>query len=561
MNRELCSFLRQLRDGHRLLPKFYSIPSSRNNGKVSNQLLTNWQWGRRYSSTVGLQKSGLIDLAPGEGLLFFDSSYHTQNLHLYRLMNMLWLTGLESYSYFCKDVYPLKTAIYDIRYLMMRYDRQSIESRIRTQYIPKSLLNSEFTITGIVPMLKDGGAFVKFRSPNVEETETIIANFLKEKRLKPWFSPLRRVRAYIVRGRPWLEDLYRFPSTRLKVEFIGGEGSPGQEALYTLFRRYGRIVDILPQLPGSKELPKFAIVQYLRMRSATAARNCLHGYTGPEMEAVPGKGPKARLRILYERTIKTNWIKDWLVNHPRIVIPLVAAFIATFTVAIFDPVRTWFVKAKITGALNISDNTYYNWLKRHTIGMLPIGARRRDMGELWAVWDERREQVEQLKAWLLETVGTFIVVQGPRGSGKRGLVVDTVLAHRGNVLIIDCEPIDQAHGDSAIIAAAAAQVGYRPVFSWLNTISSLLDLAAQGTIGNSAGFSQTLETQFNKILLNTGTALRAVALRDKHTDNKDQWLSDEEYLSAHPEKRPVVVIDNFLHMEGNSIIYERLADW
>lgn len=493
--------------------------------------------------------------------MFFDSSYHTQNLHLYRLMNMLWLTGLESYSYFCKDVYPLKTAIYDIRYLMMRYDRQSIESRIRAQYIPKSLLNSEFTITGIVPMLKDGGAFVKFRSPNVEETETIIANFLKEKRLKPWFSPLRRVRAYIVRGRPWLEDLYRFPSTRLKVEFIGGEGSPGQEALYTLFRRYGRIVDILPQLPGSKELPKFAIVQYLRMRSATAARNCLHGYTGPEMEAVPGKGPKARLRILYERTIKTNWIKDWLVNHPRIVIPLVAAFIATFTVAIFDPVRTWFVKAKITGALNISDNTYYNWLKRHTIGMLPIGARRRDMGELWAVWDERKEQVEQLKAWLLETVGTFIVVQGPRGSGKRGLVVDTVLAHRGNVLIIDCEPIDQAHGDSAIIAAAAAQVGYRPVFSWLNTISSLLDLAAQGTIGNSAGFSQTLETQFNKILLNTGTALRAVALRDKHTDNKDQWLSDEEYLSAHPEKRPVVVIDNFLHMEGNSIIYERLADW
>ncbi|KAG0637377.1 RNA12 protein-domain-containing protein [Tuber brumale] len=531
MNRGLYFFPRQPPHGRRLLPKFCFTPWPRNNGNVSNRLLTNWQWVRRYSSTVDSKKSGFIDLAPGEGLLFFD------------------------------NVYPLKTAIYDIRYLMMRYDKQSIESRIRAQYIPEGLLTSEFTITEIVPRLKDGGAFVKFRSPNVKETEAIIADFLREKKLKPWFSPFKRVRAYIVRGKPWLEDLYRFPSTRLKVEFIGGEGSLSQEAIYALFRRYGRIIDILPQPPGSKELPKFTIVQYLRTRGATAARNCLHGYTVPETEVVLGKEPGVTLRILYERTIKTHWIKDWLVNHPRIVIPLVAAFMATFTVAIFDPVRTWFVKAKITGALNISDNTYYNWLKRYTIGMLPIGAKHTGMDDLWAVWDERKEQVEQLKAWLSETVETFIVVQGPRGSGKKDLVVDTVLAHRKNVLIIDCEPIDETHGDSAAIAAAAAQVGYRPVFSWLNTISSLLDLAAQGTIGSSAGFSQTLETQFNKILQNTGTALKVVALRDKGTDNKDQGLSDDEYLSAHPEKRPVVVIDNFLHMEGNSIIYKRLADW
>ncbi|CAZ82498.1 unnamed protein product [Tuber melanosporum] len=531
MNRGLCSFLRQPPPGRRLLPNFCFTPWSRTNGNVSNRLHTNWKLGRRYSSTIGLQKSGFIDVAPGEGLLFFD------------------------------NVYPLKTAIYDIRYLMMRYDKQSIESRIRAQYIPEGLLNSEFTITEIVPRLKEGGAFVKFRSRNVEETEAIIADFLREKKLKPWFSPFKRVRAFIVRGKPWLEDLYRFPSTRLKVEFIGGEGSLSQEAIYALFRRYGRIIDILPQPPGSKELPKFTIVQYLRTRSATAARNCLHGYTIPGTEAVLGKEPGVTLRVLYERAIKTNWIKDWLFNHPRIVIPLVAAFVATFTVAIFDPVRTWFIKAKITGALNISDNTYYNWLKRHTIGMLPIGAKHTDMDDLWAVWDERKEQVEQLKAWLSETVETFIVVQGPRGSGKKDLVVDTVLAHRENVLIIDCEPIDETHGDSAAIAAVAAQVGYRPVFSWLNTISSLLDLAAQGTIGSSAGFSQTLETQFNKILQNTGTALKVVALRDKGTDNKDQGLSDDEYLSAHPEKRPVIVIDNFLHMEGNSIIYERLADW
>ena len=44
--------------------------------------------------------------------------------------------------------------------------------------------------------------------------------------------------------------------------------------------------------------------------------------------------------------------------------------------------------------------------------------------------------------------------------------MDSVLGGRKNVLLIDCEPINEAHGDSATIAAVAAQVGYRPVFSW-----------------------------------------------------------------------------------------------
>lgn len=45
-----------------------------------------------------------------------------------------------------------------------------------------------------------------------------------------------------------------------------------------------------------------------------------------------------------------------------------------------------------------------------------------------------------------------------------------------------------ARGDSATIRAAASAVGYRPVFSWANSLSSLVDLAAQGTIGVKSGF-------------------------------------------------------------------------
>ncbi|KAL7273090.1 mitochondrial escape protein 2 [Rhizina undulata] len=487
---------------------------------------------RRTTSTIGENKSGFIDVKPGEGILFFD------------------------------NIFPLKTAIYDFRYLLMRYDISSVEQRIKKKCLPPSLLSSpDFKITSIIPRLKDGGAFVKFISADPAETESIIKAHLKEKLLKPWFSPFQRVKSHLVRGKPWLEDLYRFPSAKLRVEFVDESGKGlSQETLYALFRRYGKISNIIPQSPASKDLPKFAIIQFVRMRAATAARNCLHGYTVPEMEAVMGKEGGVTLRVLYERIMKAHHIRDWLFSHPKIVVPALAAIIATITVAIFDPVRTWFIKAKITKSLDLSENQYWGWLKKHTMAMLPLRKPERDMDDLTVLWEERRGSIELLKSWLLETSETFIVVQGPRGSGKRELL-DNVLTDRKNILVIDCEAINEAHGDSATISAAAAQVGYRPIFSWLNTLSSLLDLAAQGAIGTSAGFSQTLETQFTKILQNTATALRHIALENRGSGDKELGMSDEDYLSAHPESRPVVVIDNFLHTEGDSIIYEKLADW
>lgn len=461
------------------------------------------------------------------------------------------------------DIFPLKTAAFDLRYLVTRLDKVSFEARIKNNYIPPTLSGPDggFRITSIIPQIKDGGAFVKFESADPVQVASAVSAYLKQHRIRPWYSPLRRVKAFAVHGKPWVEDLRMFPSTRLRVEFTGGDGVLSQEQLYVLFRRYGVIADIILQSPASKDLPHYAIVHFSSIRSATAARNCLHGFTATGLQGGAGKEIAVTLRILYERAMKAHWVRDWIFSHPRIVIPIIAAVLATVTVAVFDPVRTWFIEARITRSLIFTESTYWTWLKKYTIGRLPLGRHHGEMGDLWAVWDERKESVEQLQAWLRETVETFIVVQGPRGSGKKDLVVDTVLKGRKNVLVIDCEPIDEAHGDSATIAAAAAQVGYRPVFSWLNTISSLLDLAAQGTLGSSAGFSQTLETQFNKILQNTGTALKAVALKDKCDTGKDQGLGDDEYLSTNPEKRPVVVIDNFLHMEGNSIIYERLADW
>lgn len=162
----------------------------------------------------------------------------------------------------------------------------------------------------------------------------------------------------------------------------------------------------------------------------------------------------------------------------------------------------------------------------------------------------------------METTDTFIVVQGPRGSGKRELVVDQALGHRKHKLIIDCKQIQEARGDSATIRSAAAQVGYRPVFSWMNSFSSLIDLAAQGATGVKTGFSETLDGQLSKILNNTATALKQIGVENRSKNDSDANLSDDEYLEAHPERRAVVVIDNFLHKsQEGALVYDKISDW
>lgn len=213
----------------------------------------------------------------------------------------------------------------------MRFDRTSIQTRLQ-RLLPS---NTPFQIESIVPRLKDGGAFLKFSYPpgtSPKEVEQYVSQLLQDKNIRPWFAPIRRLRGYLVEGTPWLEDLYRFPSARIKVEFVGVNTDLSQEKLYRLFRRFGKIAEITPQPQSSKDLPRHAIVQFLRIRSATAAKNCLHrARVGEE-----GVG-ETILRIGYERTIKAHFIRDWLVNHPRIVIPAAAAIIATVTVAVFDP--------------------------------------------------------------------------------------------------------------------------------------------------------------------------------------------------------------------------------
>ncbi|KAF2840406.1 hypothetical protein M501DRAFT_1002758 [Patellaria atrata CBS 101060] len=515
------------------------------------------QWGssiryrpgiRNVASEAGENDTGHINPAENENILFFDNVFP---------LRLQWLSRLP---------FQAEAAI---PRLLKHLNTTSIPNVDPLKAIEQSNVDkTPLKVMEVLPRLKEGGAFVKFQHDPSVSAETIAENlkeYLKGHPMKPWWNPFQSMRTNLVRGRPWVEDLYRLPSSRLKVEFLPPK--PGQEAaelsqeqLYSYFRPYGKLSDIIPQPPDSKVLPKYALLDFAQVKPSVMAKNCMHGYIVPE-SAGGGKSGTV-LRLTYEQKRKAHWLRDWLTSHPRIVIPILGALAAAFTVAVFDPIRTFFVKAHITRAFHIADNRVYRWFRAQATDWLSFHRRKEDEEGMQAVWDDRKENIQQLQTWLMETADTFIIVQGPRGSGKKELVLNQALKDKKNKLVIDCKPIQEARGDGPTIAATAKQVGYRPVFSWMNSFSGMIDMAAAGATGVKTGFSETLDSQLQKILNNTGTALKEIALDCRKKGDKDSQLGDDEYLEAHPEKRPVIVIDNFLHKaQENSLVYDKIADW
>ncbi|GAO16224.1 hypothetical protein UVI_02000070 [Ustilaginoidea virens] len=493
------------------------------------------------------QETGHFQVKPNESLLFFENIFPRRLSALLR--------------------YPAETDR-DMTDLLGRFYSSSSSGggggldpiALVKRAIPDDM---PLKVTEILPRLKDGGAFVKVQydaSTSPSEIESTLRQKLEKHPLKPWFSPFRGVTARLVRGTPWLEDLYRFPSSLVKVEFVPTQ--PGataeelsEEKLYSLFRRYGKIADILPQPFDSKVVPRYAQLEFPRLSDAIMARNCMHGFVVDE--AMGGGRSGTALRLSYVKRVKAHSVWNWIINHPKIVIPILAALLAGLSVIVFDPIRNFFIKLHVTRSLKFKDSRLYKWFRSQTVRHKP-----QHMEGLHAVWNHRRDLIERLRNWLDGSSDTFIVVTGPRGSGKIEMVMDQALAGRKNVLLLDCKPIVDASGEAGTIKRLAAAVGFRPVFSWANSISSMIDLAVQSTTGVKAGFSETLDSQISKILHTTTGALKQIGLSSRSKRDKDAKLSEDAYLEAHAETRPVIVIDNFLHKnEGMTIVYEKIADW
>ncbi|KAF9917632.1 mitochondrial escape protein 2, partial [Lobosporangium transversale] len=390
------------------------------------------------------------------------------------------------------NAYPLKMGWWDIRYSLLRPGWRSLERKAKNELVPsENDMPFHFKIGGIEPRLKDGGMFVHFSYVHpssyttreaLKEIESRCEQYLMSHGHYMWFN-FQKVRAFLVKGTPFLEDMAsRYPNKRIRIEY---SGDLGIEGLYELFRKYGKIVDIV-QVAPIKDMPRQAIVQYQIMRSSTSAKNCLHG---ADVNGV-------KIHVTYERTLKGNAIWTWLQNHPRLSVPLGGFMVAGVSFIIFDPIRVFSMHAKITKLFNVNEYPILKWLRKETIGRLT----RAPIDSLQATgWREREQEEEKLRTWLRNPPETFAIVQGPRGAGKSDMV-EYAIKEKSHKVIIRCEALANARSESEILTNLAKQVGYIPLFQFMNNLNNMMDMAITATTGQKAGLSATFEGQLKKIL-------------------------------------------------------------
>lgn len=500
------------------------------------------------------------------------------------------------------QIYPLGLSHSVLKqYLAHFFMRGISDSQLRQRVLAAAQpLPPDSDITELVPTRRDGGAFVKFRMhPSCSEADFIdqIRENTKRSADKIQKNIFRHLMSFVwnpiptvypVKGRPWIEDLRRFPSRRLKVI---SEGSPlTEEEIYLLFRRYGFITDIIP----GKE---YATVIFSQKRSAVCAKNCVTGI-------VLNKGATT-LHLQFIPDKRANFVIDFIINHQKVSVPLILALLATGAVLIFDPIRQWFVETKITHrylldryknlsvvkAIIGAYTTVNNWLTRgyyYIDEQLTHGDDDKEFSgrpdsSSFSIWEERFEMAKQLKLWILENVNTFIIVKGPKGAGKSDFVMHHTLEQdeqlSKNILVLNCDRLSKCRLESKLIKEAADQLGYFPVFTWTNSISQFADLALQGLTGLKTGLSELVETQIKNMFSLTSQAIRSVslenyekyvsAMRKKNKKLKTgeapvEIIKEDAFLQLHPQAKPIIVIDKFASKSdsrNNEFLYQLIAEW
>lgn len=497
--------------------------------------------------------------------------------------------------------------------LLPNRDEESKQKVLDYSTSKQNPLPEDVRILEFIPLRRDGGVFVKFAVPQDYTPKQLIQlimgnvkHHVAQYETNSFFRLYNRrfpvvPFCYEVKGTPWIEDLQRFPSPIITVKFEGE--SLTEEELYLLFRRYGLIIDIVVSEGDTR-------IIYRNFRSATVAKNCISGITVNH--------GKTTLHLRYRRVNKVNIIGEFISNHQRIAIPIIVALVAGAAVLIFDPIRQFFIEEKINHRFSFATYRDNKYLKAFLWPFTSLGSLfsdsydfigeklneqcledvisnesdldgdSDDAGTANILWSERREKVKQIKLWIMENINTFIIISGPKGSGKRELVMDETLladpALRRKTLLIDCDEIIKSRTDAKLIENTAGQIGYYPVFSWLNSASQLIDLGVQSLTGQKSGLSESKETQIKNMFLLASQAVKNVALneygsykremtrrikrkeRNKPSVNSeievDEIMGEDEYLQNHPEVKPIIVINKFLSKaDVNEFVFKMISDW
>ncbi|KAI8901312.1 RNA12 protein-domain-containing protein [Globomyces pollinis-pini] len=485
------------------------------------------------------------------------------------------------------NIFPFKLPLFDPRtFYFERHAASYVNEKKYEALLPaKFPEGAVFKAINADPNLKEGGLYLefKYKGGTVEEAVEAIQNHLEN--TKPVLDFLK-VNAYQVKGTPWVEDLVsRKPSPRLHVQFIGPDLTV--ESLFREFRGFGRIVDIVLQPSSSKDLPRFASVHFLRKRSATSARNCIHG------EVFGG----TKLLIGYEK-VESFWHKawQWINTNMRISVFLILAFIASFTFIVFDPWRVNSITNRLTGRYSLTHvtstlqriwtqlralfnqiNPYYVEPEEipkesqfqslfNQINPFYVEPTDNDSGDM-SKWSERQEQIHRLSTLLKQTPDNFILISGPRGSGKTQFI-EEILSNKKFKLKIRCDEL-VGKSDFQLLSYLSSQVNFFPTFGFMAQLGGYIDMLITATTGAKGTFTTTNEGEINKILECVTLALEKITFQQqkKRQDLLKMYEADgideDELAIIQSVEYPVVVIDDFLGKENirGQHVYDILAKW
>ncbi|KDQ60596.1 hypothetical protein JAAARDRAFT_67035 [Jaapia argillacea MUCL 33604] len=462
------------------------------------------------------------------------------------------------------SVFPVRLGSWDLRHYVGIFREDNLIAKLKT--ILSSIDTHGFKVLSIEPHLKDGGVFVRFRYNGLENAETLdaIENVLRDTASRqggvPSWTGFSRGDVWLVKGQPWREDMRRYASPIVSVTFEGPDIP--EEHLYKIFRPCGRIQDLRNPTPVPAGSLRSSTIVFPHLRSATIARNIIHGLRLPSSNP---NGPVTRLRILYEQPIKAHAIRDWIASHPRFVLPVIVFLLGTLTYTIFDPVRAFMVEGKVMDWFDYREFKLYKWIRQNTVERFAIFSSRNgdDASAVENVWKERKDAEDAVNKYLNEVPTSIAFVYGPQGSGKDRLLARVTKATQRNFLVIDCTPLIKASSDAAAVSALADQTGYWPVFTFTNSINTMIDMASVGLIGQKAGLSTSLTDQVKQILEVVGSALKRVTT--SHRDAFERRLKElrmEEDRKAQEARRRERIMNGTWHdprldcVAGNGVMSE-----
>ncbi|KAG2115212.1 RNA12 protein-domain-containing protein [Suillus discolor] len=393
---------------------------------------------------------------------------------------------------FIDSVFPIRLGIWDLRHYIGILREENLLERLHERL--ETVKTHDFHIHELQPYQKDGGVFVRFTYTG-RDHQTALETLQTDLQLEatkhgglPSWSGLNHCNIWLVKGEPFLEDMYRYPSGIVHVSFQGPDVP--EEALYSLFRSCGRIQNITSPTPVPAGTLRSSDILFHRVRSATIARNTIHGYTFSN-----GDGT-TRLKTVYQRPIQAHAIRDWLTSHPRI---------------IFDPIRVLSVEGKMLNWFDYREYKLYKWLRANALDRFSLTSLAREgVSPQGDIWKEREDAESAVRSYLSDLPSTVAFVHGPQGSGKSRMVEAIIRDTGRKTLVIDCAELNRATSDMRLVSALAQQTGYRPIFAFLNSVNNMVDIATVGLIGQKAGFKSSLEDQLKQILEVTGTALKKV---------------------------------------------------